>query len=156
MNGPASAELIRVGPIEICFRLDASRTGGQLTMFEFRVPAQARVPVPHCHVAYDETIYGLEGALTWTVEGRKLEVGPGDVLFIRRGTVHHFENVGASDARQLSVITPGILGPEYFREQAEVINAAGPPNLDRIMAVMLRHGLRPVLPSPPGNQQPSA
>jgi quercetin dioxygenase-like cupin family protein len=125
-------------------------------MFEFRVPAQARVPIPHSHVAYDETIYGLVGALTWTVEARKLEVGPGDVLFIRRGTVHHFENVGVSEARQLSVITPGILGPEYFRELAEVINPVGPPDLARIMAVMQRHGLRPVLPSSPGNQRPTA
>jgi quercetin dioxygenase-like cupin family protein len=156
MTERASSELIRVGQMEICFTLPAQRTGGRLTMFEFRVPVQARVPVPHSHVAYDETIYGLEGVLKWTVEGRNLELGPGDTLFIHRGTVHCFENVGTSNARQLSVITPGILGPEYFRELAAVLNAGEPPNLDRIMDVMQKHGLQPVLPSPPGNPPQTA
>jgi len=146
--------MIRVGQIEVCFRLQAAQTGGQLTMFEFRVPAQARVPVPHSHVAYDETVYGLDGVLTWTVDGRQMEVGPGGVLFILRGVVHHFENTGAAEARQLSVITPGILGPEYFREIGEVVNAGGPPNIERIMAVMQRHGLRPVQPASPGTLLP--
>jgi quercetin dioxygenase-like cupin family protein len=143
MNTPPASELIRVGQIEICFRLQAAQTDGQLTMFDFRVPAQARVPIPHSHVAYDETIYGLDGVLSWTVEGRKIDVGPGDVLFIRRGVVHGFENLGASDARQLAVVTPGILGPEFFREMAEVINAGGPPDFQKIRAVMQRHGLQP-------------
>ena len=156
MNAPVTLDVICVGQIEVCFRLQAAQTDGQFTMFEFRVPARARVPIPHSHVAYDETIYGLDGVLTWTIDGRKVEVVPGGVLFIRRGTVHQFENVGAGEARQLSVITPGILGPEYFREVAEVINASGPPNLDRIAAVMQRHGLRAVLPQSLGNQKPSA
>jgi hypothetical protein len=45
------------------------------------------------------------------------------------------------------VITPGVLGPEYFREIAEVLNAGGPPNVARIMEVMRRHGLRPAVPA---------
>jgi quercetin dioxygenase-like cupin family protein len=152
MNAPSSSEMIRVGQIEVCFRLLASQTNGHLTMFEFRVPARARVPVPHSHVAYDETIYGLDGVLTWTVDGRQFEVGPGGVLFIRPGVVHHFENTGAADARQLSVITPGILGPEYFREIGEVVNVSGPPDLERVMAVMQRHGLQPVGYALPGGR----
>src|SRR6187551_2477886 len=101
MSELVTSETIRIGQIEICFKLPSSQTAGQLTMFEFRIPPQARVPVPHSHVAFDETIYGLEGVLTWTVEGRKQELGPGDVLFIPRGTVHHFENTGTVDAVQL-------------------------------------------------------
>jgi quercetin dioxygenase-like cupin family protein len=130
MNGSAS-ELIRVGQIEICFQLTSSQTGGQLTMFKFRVPAQGPVPVAHSHGAFDETVYGLEGVLRWTVDGQHSEVGPGEVLFIGRGVVHHFENAGTADARQLSVITPGILGPEYFREIGEVVNAGGPASPPR-------------------------
>lgn len=148
MSTPAPAELIQIGQIEIRFRLPAGQTGGGLSLFEFRVPAQAKVPVPHRHLGFDETIYGLEGVLAWTLEGREQEVGPGDVLFIPRGEVHHFENTGTDDALQLSVITPGILGPEYFRDLAGVIGAGGPPDLGRIMAVMRSHGLEPVLPSP--------
>src|SRR5688572_12594707 len=74
-------EVIRVGPIEVRFRLESGHTAGSMTMFEFSVPANARVPVPHSHDAFDETVYGLEGVATWTLDGQKTRVGPGDVLF---------------------------------------------------------------------------
>ena len=140
---PAAKEVIRCGPIEVRFRLEAAQTAGSLTMFEFLVPANARVPVPHSHDAFDETVFGMDGVTTWVLDGQQVRVGPGDVLFIPRGHVHHFANLETQDARELSVITPGLLGPEYFREIAEVVNLGGPPNVERIMEVMRRHGLRP-------------
>jgi quercetin dioxygenase-like cupin family protein len=146
MTSTARDEVIRAGPIEIRFRLDAAQTAGTLTMFEFSVPPQARVPVPHSHEAFDETVYGLAGVLTWTVDDRQARVGPGDVLFIPRGHVHHFANVDTEEARVLSVITPGLLGPDYFRDIAEVLATGGPPNLEKITEVMRRHGLRPAPP----------
>ena len=139
--------VIHAGQIEIRFLLKAAQTAGTLTMFEFLVPAQARVPIAHSHEAFDETVYGLSGVLTWMLDDQQVRVGPSDVLFIPRGHVHHFANLDTQDARELSVITPGRLGPEYFHEIAEVVNAGGPPNVERIMEVMRRHGLRPVLPT---------
>jgi quercetin dioxygenase-like cupin family protein len=147
MAATAGSAVIHAGQIEIRFLLEAAQTAGTLTMFEFAVPAQARVPVAHSHEAFDETVYGLSGVLTWTLEDQQVRVGPGDVLFIPRGHVHQFVNLGHEDARQLSAITPGLLGPEYFQEIAEVVNVGGPPNIERIMEVMRRHGLRPVLPA---------
>jgi quercetin dioxygenase-like cupin family protein len=47
-------------------------------MFELDVPAGAKVPIAHSHDAYEETIYGIEGVITFTLEGRKIEIGPGD------------------------------------------------------------------------------
>jgi len=140
-------EIIRVGQIEVQFRLDASQTGGAFTMFEFRVPVAARVPVAHSHEFFDETVFALEGVMTWAVSDESVPVGPGDVLFIRRGAVHGFENRGTAGARVLSVITPGLLGPDFFQEIGAVVNAGGPPDIGRITQVMLRHGLRPVAPA---------
>jgi quercetin dioxygenase-like cupin family protein len=147
MDSTSANDVIRAGPIEVQFRLQAAQTGGGLTMFEFLVPAQARVPVPHSHDAFDETIYGLSGVMTWVLDDQKIRVGPGDVLFVPRAHVHHFANLDTQDVRELSVITPGLLGPDYFREIGEVVNAGGPPNIEGIMTVMRRHGLRPALPS---------
>jgi len=144
MDSSAGGNAIRVGQIEIRFRLEAAQTGGSLTMFEFVVPPRAQVPVAHTHEAFDETVYGLAGVTTWEVDGKQARVGPGDVLFIPRGQVHRFANLDTQEARDLSVITPGLLGPEFFREVAEVLNVAGPPNVDRIIEVMGRHGLRAV------------
>ena len=144
MNSMTS-EAIRVGPITIRFRVEAEESGGSVTMFEFDVPAGIELPAAHSHDGYEETVYGLEGALTWTIEGRQVEVGPGEVLVIPRGAVHAFANPSDTDARALAVVTPGILGPAYFREVAEILDAAaaagGPPDFVALAEVMRRHGL---------------
>ena len=138
-------EEIRIGGIEVRFLLEGEQTDGALAMFEFGVAAGTKVPAPHSHDAYDETIYGLEGVLTWTVGGETHHVGPGEVLTIPRGVVHGFDNTGETDARALAVVTPGILGPAYFRETAEIVEraAGGPPDLAALAEVMRRHGLTP-------------
>ena len=110
-------------------------------MFEFDVPANARVPIAHSHDAYEETIYGLKGVLAWTVEGRMHNVGPGEVLCIPRGAVHRFDNTSGADATMLAVVTPGVLSPDYFRERAAIVRAGGPPDMAAIAGVMRRHGL---------------
>lgn len=139
-----TAEDIRVGPLAIRFLVDAEASSGSATMFEFTVPAGSRVPVPHSHDAYEETIYGLDGVLTWTVGGAEIDVAPGQAICIPRGVVHGFDNRGDSDARSLAVVTPGVLGPGYFRDlRAVVEEAAGPPDPAAIGAVMQRHGLTP-------------
>jgi quercetin dioxygenase-like cupin family protein len=138
-------EEIKVGEVAIRFLLEGGQSAESVAVFEFDVPAGARVPVAHSHDAYDETIYGLEGVLTWTMEGTPTEVGPGEALYIPRGAVHHFENMGEADAKALAIVTPGILGPDFFREVAAILHAAdsGPPDLAAIAAVMGRYGLTP-------------
>ena len=140
-------EEIRIGPLAIRFLLEGEQSGGSVSVFEFDVPAGANVPVAHSHDAYEETIYGLSGVMTWTVDGVPTDVGPGEVLCIRRGAVHRFENGHDADASALAVVTPGILGPDYFREVADVVAAAagGPPDVAAIGEVMRRHGLTPAV-----------
>jgi quercetin dioxygenase-like cupin family protein len=106
---------------------------------------RTQVAAAHSHDGYEETIYGLEGVLTWTIEGRPTDVDPGEALCIPRGAAHQFDNTGDVDAKALAIVTPGILGPDYFREVAAVLDAAagGPPDLAAIAEVMRRHGLTP-------------
>jgi len=139
-------EQIRVGELAIRFLLEGEQTDGSVAMFEFDVPAGSKVAAAHSHDGFEETIYGLEGTLVWTIEGQAHEVGAGEVLSIPRGAVHQFENTGDFDARALAIVTPGILGPGYFREVAAVLDASagGPPDLAAIAAVMRDHGLTPV------------
>jgi hypothetical protein len=83
--------------------------------------------------------------LTWTIEGTAVDVGPGEAICIRRGEVHRFDNNRGEDATALAIVTPGILGPDYFRDLAAVVQAAagGPPDPAELGAVMRRHGLTP-------------
>ena len=109
------------------------------------MPAGSKVAAAHSHDGYEETIYGLEGVLTWTVEGTPIDVGRGEALLIPRGAVHHFVNTGEVDAKALAIVTPGILRPDFFREVGAILDAAagGPPDVAAIGAVMKRHGLTP-------------
>ena len=139
------AEEIRIGGIAIRFLVEGRASGGSVAVFEFDVAAGGKVPTAHSHDAYEETIYGLGGILTMTVDGRRNEIGPGGVLCIPRGAVHRFDNFHGVDAKMLAIVTPGILGPDYFREIAAVIDAAagGPPDFAAVAAIMRRHGLTP-------------
>ena len=139
-------EKIKVGQVNIDFLLEAADTNGSTAMFKFSVPAGAKVPLPHYHDHYDETIYGLGGTMTFTVDGKRIDIAPGETCFIPRGVVHGFNNLGQEEAKALAVITPALLGPIFFKEMAEVINAGGPPDIEKLKSIMLKHGLVPVMP----------
>lgn len=136
-------EEIKVGTMAIRFLVEGEESGGSVAVFEFDVPAGMKVAAGHSHDGYEETIYGLEGVLTWTIEGQGVDVGPGEALCIPRGAVHKFDNTRDTDAKALAVVTPGILGPAYFHEVAVILEATadGPPDFAALGEVMRRHGL---------------
>lgn len=144
-----SDETIRLGPLAVRFLLTGENSTGSIAAFELIVPGGQRLPAPaHSHDHYEETIYGIDGVLTWTVDGKQIDVGPGQALCIPRGAIHRFDNNGAKDVKALCVITPAAIGPQYFRESARVINAAagGPPDRAKLAEIMIRHGLTPAPP----------
>jgi quercetin dioxygenase-like cupin family protein len=144
-------EAIRLGPLVVHFLITGEHSRGTIAAFELTVPAAQRLAAPaHSHDHYEETIYGIEGVSTWTVNGKPIDVGPGKALCIPRGAIHRFDNHGTGHAKALCLITPAAIGPEYFREAAEVIQAAadGPPDRAKLAEVMRRHGLTPA--PPPG------
>ncbi len=138
-------EIIKIGELEVKFLLESPDTNGQMTMFEFLVPAGAKVPLPHYHEHFDEVVYGLEGTMTFTVGGQTVDVSQGRSLFISRGVAHGFSNLGQQTAKALAVATPGHIGPEYFKDIAEIVNAGGPPDLEKMKLVFKKHGLVPVI-----------
>ncbi|HET9067663.1 MAG TPA: cupin domain-containing protein [Amaricoccus sp.] len=148
-----SEETIRLGPLALRFLVTGENSRGSVAAFELSVPGAKRLAAPaHSHDGFEETIYGVAGVLTWTVDGQPIDVGPGQALCIPRGAVHRFDNTGSQDAKVLCVITPAAIGPQFFRDSAEVINAAagGPPDAAKLVAIMRAHGLTPAAPSPAG------
>lgn len=139
----STREEIGVGAMTIRFLVEGEQSGGSVAVFEFDVPAGTTLPAAHSHDGYEETIYGLEGVLTWTLEGDPIDVGPGETLVIPRGAVHQFDNPHERDAKALAIVTPGILGSDYFLEVAAILAAAagGPPDYAALGEVMNRHGI---------------
>jgi len=140
-------EPIRLGPITITFSVLAEESNGSATVSRCDVEAGAGLPVPHFHNEFEETLYGLEGTTTLTVDGEDIQLGPGDTYCIKRGAVHTFEARGEATSF-LAVATPGLFGPDYFLElQQAVMDAGGGPPDPRVFGeIMLRHGLTPVPP----------
>lgn len=139
-------ETIRLGPLTVRFLIAGENARNGLAAFELVVPGGERLAVPgHSHDAYEETIYGIDGVLTWTVSGKSIDVGPGQALCIPRGAVHRFDNNTDRTVNALCIITPAAIGPTYFREAGEALNAAtgGPPDRTKLAEIMLRHGLTP-------------
>ena len=133
-----SDETIRLGPLAVRFLITGDNSTGSIAAFELMVPSAQRLMAPaHSHDHYEETTYGIEGILTWTVNGKQIDVEPGQALC-------------SQNAKALCLITPAALGPQFFRESAEVINAAagGPPDRAKMAEIMRRRGLTPAPPPP--------
>jgi quercetin dioxygenase-like cupin family protein len=146
---PASTETIRVGALSVRFLVEAADSNGSASVFECFVPADSTMPAPHSHDAFEETIYGLEGITTWTVDGRTLDIRSGEAFCVPRGAVHGFDNHGTQEAKFLAISSPGVMTPDYFREIHEVLAATpgGPPDVAKVAEVMRRHGLTPAPPA---------
>ena len=119
-------------------------TADALDLLELTIPPGDSVVVPHTHLNYDEWILGLNGITTWTLNGEIHLLHPGESIFIPRGTPHFFANVHEEMGRVVCLQTPGIMGPEYYREIArhyeyEHVDLAG------IRDVMSRYGVDPLM-----------
>ena len=144
-------ETLHLGPLAVRFLLTGDDSTGSVAAFELLVPAAQRLSAPpHSHDHYEETVYGIAGVLTWTVDETPIDVGPGQALCIPRGAIHRFDNNGSHDAKALCLITPAAIGPQYFREAAELLNASagGPPDRVKMAEIMRRHGLLPAPAQP--------
>lgn len=139
----SNGKVVRIGALELRFLVDETQGSGDLVMFEFAVPANARVPVQHYHQGVDEAVFGLEGTLTTTLDGQKHEIRPGDFVLIPRGSIHYHENLHEGTARALIVLNPGSIGRRYFEETAQEVNVPAKPDPARLKEIMLRHGLVP-------------
>lgn len=134
-------ERIQVGQLEMRFFVDGGHTHGHMSMAEMILPPGAKVPPPHFHSEVDETALVLDGSFHYRVDSEKHELRAGDRCFSPRGLVHAFSNPGDVPTRVLLVFSPAKIGPAYFREVADVLAAAGPPDVARLRAVMEKHGL---------------
>ena len=140
----AAGESIRVGQLGIRYLIDGSAAGG-LGVFELQVPPNSMVPPPHSHTLNEECVYVLEGTLRYAVDDDARDLRPGDWMRTPRGSVHQFSNPHPEPARALIVMTPDV-GAQYFRDVGAVVNAGGPPDRAKLMAVMAKYGL---VPAPP-------
>ena len=142
---PVEQPVIRIGGLEIRYLIDGVQSGAATGMFELTIPPGARVPPAHSHSHNEEILYVLEGTLRYSVDDDTRDLRPGERMYTARGSVHEFSNPHDAPAKALVMLTPDI-GAEYFREVSAVVNAGGPPDPAKMVAVMTRYGLVPAKP----------
>ena len=136
-------EIINFGALQLTFLQSKDDTAGSLDLFEMTLQPNARMPIPHYHDRWDETIYGISGISTWRIDGKDKDVAPGETVFIKRGMVHGFTNRSVRPTTCLCILSPGVLGQQYFKEMAALLST-GTPDPVKMKETMLRYGLIPV------------
>ncbi|MDA3644094.1 quercetin 2,3-dioxygenase [Saccharopolyspora indica] len=146
-------ESVWIGADIYTMKATGENTGGSLSLMEVSVPP-GDGPPPHIHSNEDEGIYVLAGDLEFFSGDQTFKAGPGDFIFIPRGTVHSLRNIGVHPGKTLTMYTPGGMD-RYFAGVGDQARPGVPPQpmseeqLHRAMTLAPEHGLEVQLP-PPG------
>lgn len=127
-------------------RAGGAQTDGEAGLIEQITPPGLGSPY-HVHHREDEMFYVLEGELRFFSEGQTWVLGPGGFAFLPRNVPHGFRTEGNTAARSLLLVTPA--GFEGFVQALSTSEpAAGPPDLDILVATAARFGLDILGPLP--------
>ena len=136
---PEKARVLRAFGEEVMVHLGGEETGGTLTVWTEITPPGGGPP-PHYHTQDDESFHVIEGRVEFFADGQWREVAPGGTVFMPRGAVHAFRNVGTTPSRMLLSTTPS--GFEiFFARCAEEFAKPGGPDMPRVMEISAEHGI---------------
>lgn len=137
----------------ITFRALGTETGGEYSLYEQTVPPQLGPP-PHIHHRESEAFYVLEGEFEFLKGDQAIQASSGSFVYVPKGVLHTFRNVGEASARFLAITTPGGLHEKLLGEigqpaESESLPPApeGPPDVERIVRIAERYGTE--IPFPP-------
>ena len=141
--GPGQGETFSIGTVGVRLLVTGHDTGGQSSVEEFTVPVGFNGPPVHAHERTDHGWYVLEGAATFVVDDRTMEVVPGGFVFIPAGTAHSFANHSIRPMRLLEFTTPGGFA-EYLRDLGSAVGDGHEMDPEIVGDVMRRHDTFPV------------
>ena len=108
---PEQALSIKPFGLDVRILLTTEATRGAISVLEGCHEPGIGAP-EHVHFDQEELFFILEGIYEVTVGGHTSIAGPGTIVFIPRGVVHRFKNVGDATARMLDLSLPG--GQDHY------------------------------------------
>jgi len=136
----------KLGRMTMTFKTTAENGWNAYTVCEAIEPPESGAGY-HRHPTYDETFIICEGHYDFRLDGKLLKLGPGDVLFVPRGTPHGFVSLGPEVGRQIIISSPGGIFDAMIAE-VTVLDTGGPTRRgsDEAHAIAKRYGLEFVQP----------
>ena len=123
---PGEGETVRspTGPA-LTFKLRGAQTDGSLAAWE-NVVAPGEGPPLHTHKDEDEIWYALEGSFRFSIGGYMSAAQPGAFVYIPRGVVHTWQNIGRTPGRIFVVVAPA--GFETLFDRFAELHSDTPPS----------------------------
>jgi mannose-6-phosphate isomerase-like protein (cupin superfamily) len=127
------------------FKGVSENTGDAFILLEVGIPPQSSPP-PHLHHREDEAYYVLEGEMEVMDGDRTFVAGAGSFVFLPRGTLHRFKNIGAQTAKMLIMAIPAGL-EKFIREvgqpaqEGQTAPPLGPDEVERTLAAVPKYGM---------------
>jgi mannose-6-phosphate isomerase-like protein (cupin superfamily) len=103
---PGDGKTFKVGRMTMRFTTSESPGWNAYTVCEAIEPPESGAGY-HRHPSYDETFIICEGHYDFRLNDKLLKLGPGDVVFVPRGTPHGFVSTGPEVGRQIIISSPG-------------------------------------------------
>jgi mannose-6-phosphate isomerase-like protein (cupin superfamily) len=120
---PEDALSIQPFGLEMQVLLSRESTGGAISVIMVsHKPGEG--PPDHLHHTQEECIFVVDGNYDVTIGNVTRTVGPGTMLFIPRGCIHRFKNIGTTTGRMLDWSLPGGQD-DYFRAISDMAAGAG-------------------------------
>ena len=143
---PGEGKSYKVGRMTMTFKTTAASDWNAYTVCEAIAPPESGAGY-HRHPTYDETFIIVEGCYDFRLDGKLLKLGPGDVVFVPRGTPHGFVSTGPDVGRQIIISSPGGIFDALIAE-VTMLDTGSPTRkgADEAKAIATRYGLE-FLPS---------
>ena len=119
--------------------LAGENTGGMLSVMVESTPPGGGPPL-HVHNHEDEIFLVIEGNIQYYINDDWIEVKPGGVVYLPRGTAHCYRNIGDTPSRHWIIVTPSGF-EQFFAHCASEFASASGPDMQRIGSIHQEHGI---------------
>lgn len=132
------------------FKATGKQTNGAFTVIDQIIRPQGGPP-PHIHHREDEAFYVLEGRFAFMCADKQNVFEAGSFIYIPKGVLHTFKNIGEQHGRLLVTITPAGLEDFFYAIGTRATDTAAPPPfdpsvLDKVMELSKVYQMDIILP----------
>jgi len=119
--------------------LESSQSSGIISVTTEIIPPGGGPPI-HFHTKEDEIFLVVDGRLLYCIDGISTEVTAGGLVFLPKGTLHSFCNIGTTPGRHWIITLPGGF-EDFLADCSEEYAKIDDPDPNRIEEIHHKHGI---------------